>query len=154
METNNKRPDIGFVWRITDDVLRDTFKKNEIGDVMLPFVVIRRIDSILAPVNDKVHTAYTNFKDKVAEDKLDPILRKAAGGLKFYNTSRHTLLSLGDDAKNIGINFENYLNGFSPEVKEILRNFQFDKVVVRLKRNGLLYQMIQAIAAVDFSKEK
>ena len=154
METNNKRPDIGFVWRITDDVLRDTFKKNEIGDVMLPFVVIRRIDSILAPVNDKVHTAYTNFKDKVAEDKLDPILRKATGGLKFYNTSRHTLLSLVDDAKNIGINFDNYLNGFSPEVKEILRNFQFDKVVARLKRNGLLYQMIQAIAALDFSKEK
>ena len=154
METNNKRPDIGFVWRITDDVLRDTFKKNEIGDVMLPFVVIRRIDSILAPINDNVHTAYTNFKDKVAEDKLDPILRKATGGLKFYNTSRHTLLSLVDDAKNIGINFDNYLNGFSPEVKEILRNFQFDKVVVRLKRNGLLYQMIQAIAAIDFSKEK
>ena len=154
METNNKRPDIGFVWRITDDVLRDTFKKNEIGDVMLPFVVIRRIDSILVHVNDKVHTAYTNFKDKVAEDKLDPILRKATGGLKFYNTSRHTLLSLVDDAKNIGINFDNYLNGFSPEVKEILRNFQFDKVVARLKRNGLLYQMIQAIAALDFSKEK
>lgn len=154
MDNNNKRPDIGFVWRITDDVLRDTFKKNEIGEVMLPFVVIRRIDCILAPVNAKVLAAYTNFKDKVADDKLDPILRKATGGMKFYNTSQHTLLSLVDDAKNIGINFDNYLNGFSPEVKEILRNFQFDKVVVRLKRNGLLYQMIQAIAALDFSPEK
>ena len=151
---NNKRPDIGFVWRITDDVLRDTFKKNEIGEVMLPFVVIRRIDCILAPVNAKVLAAYTNFKDKVADDKLDPILRKATGGMKFYNTSHHTLISLVDDAKNIGINFDNYLNGFSPEVKEILRNFQFDKVLVRLKRNGLLYQMIQAIAAIDFSPEK
>jgi type I restriction enzyme M protein len=150
----NKRPDVSFVWRITDDVLRDTFKKNEIGDVMLPFVVIRRIDCILEPVNAKVQAAYANFKDKVAEDKLDPILRKASGGLKFYNTSRHTLTSLVDDAKNIGINFDNYLNGFSPEVKEILRNFQFDKVVARLVRNGLLYQMIQAIAAIDFSPEK
>ena len=74
--------------------------------------------------------------------------------MKFYNTSHHTLISLVDDAPNIGINFDNYLNGFSPEVKEILRNFQFDKVVVRLKRNGLLYQMIQAIAALDFSPEK
>lgn len=154
MDNNNKRPDIGFVWRITDDVLRDTFKKNEIGEVILPFVVIRRIDCILAPVNAKVLAAYTNFKDKVADDKLDPILRKATGGMKFYNTSHHTLLSLVDDAKNIGINFDNYLNGFSPEVKEILRNFQFDKVVVRLVRNGLLYQMIQAVAALDFSPEK
>lgn len=154
MDNNIKRPDIGFVWRITDDVLRDTFKKNEIGEVMLPFVVIRRIDCILAPVNTKVQAAYANFKDKVAADKLDPILRKAAGNLKFYNTSRHTLLSLVDDAKNIGINFDNYLNGFSPEVREILRNFQFDKVVARLKRNALLYQMVQAVAALDFSPEK
>lgn len=154
MDNNIKRPDIGFVWRITDDVLRDTFKKNEIGEVILPFVVIRRIDYILAPVNVKVQAAYANFKDKVAADKLDPILRKAAGNLKFYNTSRHTLLSLVDDAKNIGINFDNYLNGFSPEVTEILRNFQFDKVVARLKRNALLYQMVQAVAALDFSPEK
>ena len=154
MHNNIKRPDIGFVWRITDDVLRDTFKKNEIGEVMLPFVVIRRIDCILAAVNAQVRTAYENFKDKVAIDKLDPILRKAAGNLKFYNTSRHTLLSLVDDAKNIGINFDNYLNGFSPEVTEILRNFQFDKVVARLKRNALLYQMVQAVAALDFSPEK
>ena len=154
MDNNIKRPDIGFVWRITDDVLRDTFKKNEIGEVMLPFVVIRRIDCILAAVNAQVRTAYENFKDKVAIDKLDPILRKAAGNLKFYNTSRHTLLSLVDDAKNIGINFDNYLNGFSPEVTEILRNFQFDKVVARLKRNALLYQMVQAVAALDFSPEK
>lgn len=154
MDNNIKRPDIGFVWRITDDVLRDTFKKNEIGEVMLPFVVIRRIDCILAPVNAKVQAAYANFKDKVAADKLDPILRKAAGNLKFYNTSRHTLLSLVDDAKNIAINFDNYLNGFSPEVTEILRNFQFDKVVARLKRNALLYQMVQAVAALDFSPEK
>ena len=65
---------LGFVWRITDDVLRDTFKKNEIGEVMLPFVVIRRIDCILAAVNAQVRTAYENFKDKVAIDKLDPIL--------------------------------------------------------------------------------
>mgnify|MGYP002432759246 CR=1 FL=1 len=154
MEQNNKRPDIGFVWRITDDVLRDTFKKNEIGEVILPFVVIRRIDCILAPVNAKVRAAYENFKDKVADDKLDPILRKATGGMKFYNTSRHTLLSLTDDAKNIAINFDNYLNGFSPEVKEILRNFQFDKVVARLVRNGLLYQMIQAVSGLDFSPKK
>lgn len=154
MEQNNKRPDIGFVWRITDDVLRDTFKKNEIGEVILPFVVVRRIDCILEPVNDKVLAAYNNFKDKVADDKLDPILRKATGGMKFYNTSRHTLTSLIDDAKNVGINFDNYLNGFSPEVKEILKNFQFDKVVARLTRNGLLYQMIRAVAALDFSPER
>ena len=72
-------------------MLRDAFKKNEIGDVVLPFVVLRRLDCILDPVNDKVRDSYKKFKDKVSEEKLDPILRKAAGGLKFLNTSQHTL---------------------------------------------------------------
>lgn len=122
METN-KKVDVGFIWQITDDVLRDTFKKNEIGDVVLPFVVIRRLDCILEPANQKVRDAYTQFSERLAAEKLDPILRKAAGGLKFYNTSRHTLTSLKDDPRNIDINFNNYLNGFNKEVRSILDNF-------------------------------
>lgn len=98
--SNIHRPDVGFVWNITDVVLRDTFKKSEIGEVILPFVVLRRMDCILEPYNKNVREQYEKFKDKIALDKLDPLLRKTAGGLKFYNTSRHTLLSLLDDAKN------------------------------------------------------
>ena len=93
MSDKNNKVEVGFIWQITDDVLRDAFKKNEIGDVVLPFVVLRRLDCILEPVNQKVRDAYTNFKDKVNEDKLVPILRKASGGLKFFNTSKHTLHS-------------------------------------------------------------
>lgn len=155
-ENNNNtgRTEVGFIWRITDDVLRDAFKKNEIGDVLLPFVVIRRIDCILEPVNNKVRESYNNFYDKVAEDKLDPILRKAAGGLKFYNTSKHTLISLKDDPRNIEINFNNYLNGFNPDVRDILENFQFDKIVARLIKNKLLYEMIDAICKVNLNTDQ
>ncbi|WP_321307242.1 class I SAM-dependent DNA methyltransferase [Marinifilum fragile] len=151
---NNEKVDVGFIWRITDDVLRDTFRKNEIGDVILPFVVIRRIDCILEPVNKKVRDAYNNFYDKVPADKLGPILRKSAGGLKFYNTSKHTLISLKDDPKNIEINFTNYLQGFNEEVREILEHFQFDKVIARLVKNKLLYEMIGAICQIDLSTKK
>src|SRR5690606_16328849 len=105
------------------------FKKNEIGDVLLPFVVLRRLDCILESVNQKVRESYQNFKDKVPDDKLDPILRKAAGGLQFYNISRHTLESLLEDPKNVEINFSNYRHGFNKDIREILENFQFDKVV-------------------------
>lgn len=151
---NNSKVEVGFIWQITDDVLRDAFKKNEIGDVVLPFVVIRRLDCILDGLNEHVRSTYHNFKDKVAEDKLDPILRKAAGGLKFYNVSNHTLHSLKDDARNIEINFNNYLNGFNQEVRDILESFQFDKIIARLIKNKLLYEMIDAICKIDMHTDK
>jgi len=150
---NNNKVEVGFIWQITDDVLRDAFKKNEIGDVVLPFVVLRRLDCILEPVNQKVRDAYANFKDKVNSDKLIPILRKASGGLKFYNTSKHTLHSLKDEPQYIQINFNNYLNGFNPEVQDILESFQFDKIVARLTKNKLLYEMIDAICKIDLHTE-
>jgi type I restriction enzyme M protein len=151
---NNNKVEVGFIWQITDDVLRDAFKKNEIGDVVLPFVVIRRLDCILDGINENVRSTYHNFKDKVAEDKLDPILRKAAGNLKFYNVSNHTLHSLKDDARNIEINFNNYLNGFNQEVRDILDSFQFDKIIARLIKNKLLYEMIDAICKIDMHTDK
>ncbi len=148
--SNIHRPDVSFVWNITDIVLRDTFKKSEIGDVILPFVVLRRIDCILEPVNEKVRQQYNMLKDKIALEKLDPALRKVAGH-KFYNVSRHTLSSLIDDAKNITVNFTNYMAGFNAEVVSIFENFQFDKVLARLNRNKLLYRMLQEMVKLDFS---
>ena len=151
---SNNKVDVSFIFQITDKVLWNTFKKNEIGDVLLPFVVIRRLDCILDPVNHKVRDAYNSFKDKVSEEKLDPILRKAAGGLQFYNTSKHTLDGLKENPRTIEIDFNNYLNGFNKEVKDIIENFQFDKIIARLVKNKLLYQMIDAICQVDLHTDK
>jgi type I restriction enzyme M protein len=151
---SSRKVDVGFIFQITDKVLWNVFKKNEIGDVLLPFVVLRRLDCILDPVNAKVREAYLNFKDKVSEEKLDPILRKAAGGLQFYNTSKHTLESLKESPKTIEIDFNNYRNGFNAEVRDIFENFQFDKVIARLVKNKLLYQMIDAICQVDLQTDK
>ncbi|MCL5127303.1 class I SAM-dependent DNA methyltransferase [Algibacter sp. L4_22] len=153
MSNINNKVDVGFIWRITDDVLRDAFKKNEIGDVLLPFVVIRRLDCMLENVNENVRKSYNDFKDKVSEDKLDPILKKAAGGLTYYNTSKHTLNSLKDEPQYIEINFNNYLNGFNPEVRDILESFQFDKIIARLVKNRLLYEMIDAICKIDLHQD-
>lgn len=151
---NNSKVDVSFIFQITDKVLWNTYLKSEVGDVILPFVVIRRLDCILEPVNQKVRTAYETFKDKVNEDKLDPILRKSAGGLQFYNTSKHTLESLKENPRTIEIDFHNYLNGFNKEVRDIIDNFQFDKVISRLIKNKLLYQMIDAICQVDLQTDK
>ncbi|MFL0101521.1 type I restriction-modification system subunit M [Tenacibaculum maritimum] len=153
MSNQNNKVEVGFIWQITDDVLRDAFKKNEIGDVVLPFVVIRRLDCILQPVNAKVRETFEKFHDKLSSEKLIPVLRKAAGGLKFYNTSKHTLQSLKDEPQYIEINFNNYLQSFNPEVQEILESFQFDKIVARLVKNRLLYEMIDAICKIDLHTE-
>jgi len=150
---SNNKVDVKFIFDITDKVLWNTFKKNEIGDVLLPFVVIRRLDCMLEPVNEKIRKAYQDFKDKVNEDKLDPILRKAAGGLQFYNVSRHTLEALKENPKTIEIDFNNYMNGFNQEVRDIIDNFQLEKVIARLVKNKLLYQMIDAICKVDLSMD-
>ncbi|MBA4153456.1 class I SAM-dependent DNA methyltransferase [Flavobacterium sp.] len=149
-----KRPDISFIFNITDKVLWNVFKKNEIGDVLLPFVVLRRLDCILKDKNENVRTAYENFKGKVADDKLAPILKKAAGGLNFHNTSRHTFDSLKESTKTIDIDFHNYLNGFNAIVIEILENFQFEKIIARLQKNKLLYEMVKAMCDVDLSLSK
>ena len=154
IQNEDIKVEVGFIWQITDDVLRDAFKKNEIGDVVLPFVVLRRLDCILEPVNEKVRESFNKFNDKLPEDKLPPVLRKAAGGLKFYNTSKHTLNSLKDEPQYIEINFNNYLNNFNPEVREILESFQFDKIVARLVKNRLLFEMIDAICRVDLHTYK
>ena len=151
---SNNRPDISFIFDITDKVLWNVFKKNEIGDVLLPFVVLRRLDCILKGKNKNVLEAYEKFKGKVADDKLDPILKKAAGGLNFYNTSRHTMESLKESTKTIEIDFHNYINGFNPIVTEILENFQFEKIIARLVKNKLLYETIKAMCNVDLSQEK
>ena len=150
----NKRPDVSFIFQITDRVLWNVFKKNEIGDVMLPFVVLRRLDCILEPVNKKVRSAYLDFKDKVDDEKLTPILKKAAGGLQFYNTSQHTLSSILDSPKTTEIDFNNYINGYNEGVRHILENFQFDKIKSRLIKNNLLYEMIDAICEVDLHPDK
>ena len=154
MSRSIKKDKIDMIWRITDDVLRDAFRKNEIGEVLLPFIVIRRLDCILEPVNSSVQDAYTKFREKVAPENLIQVLKKAAGGLQFYNASRHTMSSLLQDPQNIEINFQNYTNGFNPEVQEILENFQFDKTLGRLIKNKLLYQMIEAICKVDLHMDQ
>lgn len=150
---SDQRPNIDFLYRITNDVLWNTFKKNEIGDVMLPFVVLRRLDCMLDPTRDEVVAKHKEFEGRIAPEKLGPILEKAAGQ-KFYNYSPYNLKKLAQDPANVELNFRHYVNGFSPNVVDILDNYQLDKVVARLVKNGLLYQLIVEISKEDLSLDK
>ena len=148
----NKTPDVSFVWNILDVVLRDVFRHNELGQVILPFVVLRRIDCCLEPVNKNVRDTYASFKDKLSSDKLVPVLKKATTfngkTLPFYNTSNFSFAELLQDPDNIDINFKSYIEGFNSDVTDILENFHFDSTLSRIVKNGLLYSLISEISAV------
>lgn len=107
-----------FIWNVCDDVLRGLFKQHEYGDVILPFVVLRRLDCVLEPQKDKVFELYTTYKDKI-EDPT-PIIQNAIG-LSFFNYSQYDLSRL--TANSLKLNFQNYLNGYSKNVLEIIENF-------------------------------
>ncbi len=83
-----------FIWGVADDILRGTFKQHEYGDIILPFVVLRRLDCVMEPHKDGVFETYTKFKELLQEDQLGPVLLKAANGLNFFNTSKFDLQRL------------------------------------------------------------
>ena len=83
-----------LVWNVADDVLRGLFKPHEYGDITLPFLVLRRLDCILDEDDrkEKGIDAYNQFKDKVPEEALPPIIQRATG-TSFYNTSQYRPVS-------------------------------------------------------------
>lgn len=150
---SSKQPNVNFIWDILNKVLHLTFKRNELGDVLFPFIVLRRMDCLLEPYNNVVNKMYLLYKDRLSAEKLHPILRRAANSNNFYNVSNFTLQSLLNDAQNIDINFRMYINGFSHEIQEIFGYFQLDKIVQKLNRHGLLYRLIDEICKLDLSPE-
>jgi type I restriction enzyme M protein len=143
-----------FIWGVADDMLRGAFKQHEYGDVILPFVVLRRLDCVLEPRKDEVLAAFNKYKSQLDEEQIKPILYQATGGLNFYNTSKYDLFRLAQDAGNIELNFNNYLNGFSKNVFEIIENFQVDKIKTKLAKNNLLFMLVRRFTEIDLHPDK
>jgi type I restriction enzyme M protein len=151
---NNFQDKANFIWGVADDMLRGAFKQHEYGDVILPFVVLRRLDCVMEDKKDAVLEAYNKYKDRLDEDQLKPVLYQATKGLSFYNTSKYDLYRLAQDAGNIELNFNNYLNGFSKNIYEIIENFQVDKIKAKLAKNNLLFRLVKRFTEIDFHPDK
>ncbi|MBN3582823.1 SAM-dependent DNA methyltransferase [Algoriphagus aestuarii] len=134
-----------FIWNVCDDVLRGLFKQHEYGDVILPFVILRRLDCVIEPKKDQVIELYNELKDEVDPT---PIIRKQTK-LKFFNHSKFDLQRLKGDPNGLKVNFPNYINGYSQNVFEILENFQLEKPVQKLLKNNKLYLLIDKFTEVD-----
>jgi type I restriction enzyme M protein len=114
---------VNFIWSIADDVLRDVYVRGKYRDVVLPMTVIRRLDCLLEPTHDAVLAMKAKL-DKAKIANQGPALAQAAKQ-PFYNTSEFTLRRLLDKPKQLKANFADYLDGFSPNVQEILLKFKF-----------------------------
>jgi len=144
---NNFQDKANFIWQVADDILRGVFKQHEYGDIILPFVVLRRLDCVLEDKKDDVIKTYEKFKDALPDPTQ--VLLKSSDGLGFYNTSFYDLQRLSQDAGNIELNFNNYINGFSKNVREIIENFQIDKLIGKLVKNDLLFLLVDKFTEID-----
>jgi len=140
-----------FIWNIADDVLRDVYVRGKYRDVVLPMTVLRRLDAVLEPTKKAVLEMKTAL-DREKVSNQDDALR-AASGQAFYNTSPFLLRDLKSRAtqQKLKDDFEAYLDGFSPNVQDILNNFEFRNQIPRLSKADALGQLIEKFLDKDIN---
>ncbi|MCC6235520.1 MAG: SAM-dependent DNA methyltransferase, partial [Verrucomicrobiales bacterium] len=138
--THNKI--VSFIWGIADDVLRDLFKRGKYPDVILPMCVLRRMDAVLEPTKKAV--LETKEMLDLAGITEQRAALSAAAGQSFYNTSKFTLRDLKSrgSQQQLLADFEDYLNGFSQNVQDILENFKFRNQLPTLSKSDSLGALI------------
>ena len=140
-----------FIWGIADDVLRDLYVRGKYRDVILPMTVLRRLDALLEPSKQAVLDMKASL-DKSGIVHQDQALRQAAGH-SFYNTSKFTLRDLKARAnqQQLKADFEAYLDGFSPNVQDILEKFEFRNQIPRLSKADALGTLIEKLLSPDIN---
>jgi len=140
-----------YIWGIADDVLRDLYVRGKYRDVILPMTVLRRLDAVLEDSKQAVLDMKASL-DAAGVVEQDPALRQAAEQA-FYNTSQFTLRDLRARAsrQQLTADFEAYLDGFSPNVQDILDNFEFRNQIPRLSKADALGTLIEKLTAPDIN---
>ncbi|MDZ4784832.1 MAG: class I SAM-dependent DNA methyltransferase [bacterium] len=139
---------VSYIWNIADDVLRDVFVRGKYRDIILPFTVLRRLDALLVPTKQAVLDANVFLIEQQIDDK------SALGndsGYEFWNISKYTFETLLEDANNIDTNLEVYLDGFSPNVQEIISKFKLRNQLETMKEAGATYLLIEKLCNKDIN---
>ena len=142
---------VAFIWRIADDCLRDVYVRGKYRDVILPMVVLRRLDTLLEPTKDAVLEEVRYQKEELGAHELDDEPLKDASGYVFFNTSQWTLKKLHGTATNnqqiLLANIEDYLDGFSDNVKEIVNRFKLFEQMRHMADKQVLLDVIEAFVS-------
>lgn len=138
---------VSFIWSIADDCLRDVYVRGKYRDVILPMTVLRRLDSILEPTKEAVLEEVEFQKKDLGLTEFDDDGLRKASGFVFYNTSKWTLKKLKESASNnqhlLLSNFEEYLNGYSDNVKDILIRFKLLEQVRHMANKNVLLDVLE-----------
>jgi type I restriction enzyme M protein len=151
MEQNNLNWITGYIWGIADDVLRDLYVRGKYRDVILPMTILRRFDAVLEDSKQAV-LDMKGALDKAGVVEQDQALRQAAGQ-DFYNTSSFNMRDLKARAslQQLRADFEAYLDGFSPNIQDILENFEFRNQIPRLTKADALGTLIEKLTSPEIN---
>lgn len=146
---------VSFIWSIADDCLRDVYVRGKYRDVILPMVVLRRLDALLEPSKKSVMEELVFQRDEAGFTEWDDNGLCDASGYVFYNTSEWTLQRLHDTATNsqqiLQTNFEDYLNGYSSNVKEIIEKFKLKSQVKHMASKDVLLNVLEKFTSPDIN---
>ena len=148
---NNFKEKANLIWGIAD-LLRGEYKQADYGKVILPLVVLKRLDEVLAPTKEKVLNQFAQVQS-IKVGNIDPILNRVAG-LNFHNKSKYDFQKLLADPDNLAANLRNYITGFSSTARDIIEHFQFDREITTLDKANLLYLVIKEMNTVDLHPSK
>ena len=141
---------ISFIWSVADDCLRDVYVRGKYRDVIVPMTIIRRFDSIIEPHKNKM----LEYKKMAEDNKLDiEETLNTMVELPFYNISNFNLKDLRHETnrQNLKKNFEEYLNGFSDNIKEILEKFDFSSQLRKMTNAGILGSVIEKFTSKEMN---
>lgn len=139
----------GFIWSIAD-LLRGDFRPAEYGRVILPFLVLRRLDQVIAPTRLAVNVAATVYGEHTPPSLRHRMLSKAAEG-GIYNTTDIDFRTLTGQPAHLEKNIADYIHGFGEAVRDIFDKFRFEQQVARLARAKLLLMVTQRFAELDLA---
>lgn len=143
---------INLIWQIAES-LRNVYKPEKYGDVILPMCVIRRFDSIVSKDHKETLEKYNELKEMGLDEETLEGLLIAHLDRSYYNISNFTFESLINDSENITANFKEYINGFSSNVKDIISHFGFLVEIDKLDKHNALYNIVKEFEKVDFHPE-
>ena len=155
-QTNtNIQEKANLIWEIATHLV-GFYKPHEYGKVILPMTVLKRFDDALAATKDKVLQTYATLNEQGFEGEVRDGALCRASGYSFYNTSKYDFARLLADPDGLEANFDDYLKGFSDNVKDILENFKFADEVKNMIKGNVLYVVIQEFNSkkADMSPDK
>ncbi|MFA8300302.1 MAG: N-6 DNA methylase [Hyphomicrobiales bacterium] len=147
MNTGTHNKLVSFIWSIADDCLRDVYVRGKYRDVILPMVVLRRLDALLEASKEQVLKEVDFQKEELGLIEFEEEEIRRASGYVFYNTSKWTMQMLCDTATNsqqklLG-NFEEYLDGYDSNVKEIIQKFDLKRQIQHMANKDVLLNVLE-----------